>query len=86
MRDNVGAGGNDCDLLAEQKLYDALPTPVRLALANAPYKFGPMTLFRDKVYWASAASVAREIEQVSKQQVPQEAKRLYGPKHPQACR
>lgn len=86
MTNNAGPQGNNASLAEEESGFDALPEVVRHALANAPYKYGPMRMFHDMVKRRGAEWVAQEIDRVAIQQVAAEALKLYGPDHPQAGR
>lgn len=85
MKDDSNAGPNakDGDLHREERQFERLPKGVRQELAFAPYKFGPMKMFADKVKAHGADYVVREIRTVSRQMVKSEAYRLYGEDHPQ---
>lgn len=84
MSNAGGSRARDGSLEEEERIFEKLPVSVRKALANAPYKFGPMSMFLEKVRYNGARAVVAEIEEVSRWQISDEAGRLYGPNHPQA--
>lgn len=87
MSNAGGTRARDGSLEDEERIFNTLPKTVRRALAEAPYKFGPMSMFKEKVAVDGAAAVVREIKEVSRWQIRDEAERLYGRSHPQArCR
>lgn len=82
---------NDTDIEAERTwftwdAYDALPPLLRRVLANSPYDLGCGWLVTGLEGGVSAEKLALDTIRALKSTVRREARRIYGPTHPQAVR
>ena len=79
--------GEPCVMMTSTQYFDALdglPRRVRLALQFAPYVVSPTDIVNElKSGRMSEADAVRFLDYVMKLMMAWEAKRLYGPSHPQ---
>lgn len=88
MGDNQAFGEYRVDHAAEFRLYDALPDALREVLARAPFKYAVKTIAERWIVahgqGLSARDFRAQLIQRMCHQLRDEARRTYGPDHPDA--